>query len=130
MSHFFTHQNHKRSQMNKHQGVAVLGRSINHLIFVKTKILHNSDSEAHGGPQEKSEPAKSGCNLTFADTKLFFFHGRPANQDPRSEPHTGAGMGTGASPRQQLLRTDRQPGCAPLYPGRTSGSGLPAGNHD
>lgn len=57
MSHFFTHQNHKRSQMNKLQGVAVLGRSINHLVFVETKILHNSDSEAHGGPQEKSEPA-------------------------------------------------------------------------
>lgn len=106
MSHFFTHQNHKRSQMNKHQAVAVLGRSINHLVFVKTQILHNSDSEAHGGPQEKSEPARSGCNLTFADTKLFFFHGQPADQDPRSEPHTGAGMGTGASPRQQLLRTD------------------------
>ena len=51
MSNLFTHQNHKRSQMNEHQGAAVLGRSINHLVFVKTKILHSSDSETHGGLQ-------------------------------------------------------------------------------
>ena len=61
----------------------------------------------HTEDPKKNQSQQSGCNLTFADTKLFFFHGRPDNQDPRSEPHTGAGAG--ASPRQQLLQTDSQP---------------------
>ena len=111
--------------MNEHQGVAVLGRSINHLVFMKTKLLHSSASEAHGGLQEKSEPAIC-MQLDICRHKALFLPWSAGRLGPEERAPHGS---RGGDIVPTAAAADR-PGASPSNQDAQGRSGLPTGNCD